>query len=514
MEKLFLTVKNGSITHQLFLPSSKQPVPLPNSEPAKSEEEKRRSHISDDTNSLNWIINKAVLQTGTKIGHHRAHNRHNVVSEFRKYLPNSDCWKESSNDFDMPPIDEPGALNFILSRHPFPLGQGPVIMPLDESFKNQTLFTHEDTQECLEWVPVLTGNNAWSPDSLHVHNVHEPVHTVKGPASTMTMGVLYTCSKLTCVVHCPCSICQDKRNNCQLSCRGEVCNGCNSQCLKHQIQLPRLFDSESDLFTLVTNRLGCYRFGIPYAGIPSSCAQCTKDVLEHQIFHLVFHSRCRFCRNDLRPFERRNILTYTDYLKANKLIEWVDNKTCAFCLVKCSDKYEREKHEESVHKNNGKYKCETCEKTYSNKNALSYHVSNKHEESNKEEKPCCKLCPSEFTTEANLQKHVETVHTDTSQFDCEECGVKFNQEKSLNRHKKENHYNLNVNLDFVEDFNQFLQMKCDQCDKTFKRKYQLQRHVKNVHCDHEQKQFNCPQCDKTYKTPDTLRRHMKEKHKE
>ena len=150
-----------------------------------------------------------------------------------------------------------------------------------------------------------------------------------------------------------CSLCNDYKT-CKLLCRDEVCGRCNGQCLSHQIKLPRLFNPETDLFTLVTNNLCGYRFGIPYAGIPASCSQCTTDVQEHQMFHLVFHTRCRYCRNDLRPFERRKIVTVDEYIDAEKLIKWVDGRTCSYCLAKCKDKYEREKHEATVHKNNGR----------------------------------------------------------------------------------------------------------------------------------------------------------------
>ena len=519
MERLFLTGKNfnkkDSITSNLFLPISKQPVPLPSTEPERTIEETRRSHISDDKNSLNWIINEAVEEE-IRPNHVKPSDRAITYDEFKTFAPKLDFL---GKDFrSMPPIDRPGALNCILGKHPFPLSQGPLVFPINKiaAFEKQTLFTHADSdpQECMEWIPMLTGKLAWNPNSLHVHDLSEPINSVQGPASTKKMDILYTCDNLKCVVHCPCSVCNDDRDNCKLMCREEVCDGCNSQCLEHQIKLPRSFDSEKDLYTIVTNTLGCYKIGIPYAGIPAKCDQCSSDVLEHQTFHLAFHSRCRYCRNEFRPFERRNILKHKDYVEAEKLLKWADNRTCSFCLVKYKNKFEREIHEATVHENKGKYKCESCEKTYSDKNALAYHVSNKHGGKNEDEKPRCKLCPSKFTTEANLKRHLETVHSDTK-FECEHCGDKFTRQDTLNSHLKEQHKNLNVNLDFVENIASFLLEKCDQCDKTFKRKYQLQRHVNKVHCDRElKKQFKCSKCELKYKTPDTLRRHMKEKHKE
>ena len=56
----------------------------------------------------------------------------------------------------------------------------------------------------------------------------------------------------------------------------------------------------------------------------------------------------------------------------------VDQRTCSYCLIICKNKFERKKHEATVHENKGKYNCDICGKTYSNKNALGYHLTNKH----------------------------------------------------------------------------------------------------------------------------------------
>ena len=513
MAKVFLTglKANDSTKLHLYLPNIKQPVDLPSNGLARSHEEKRRSHISEDKANMNKLISRSV--------------RHGKF------------WSKHTSS-----IDNTGVLNSILGRHPFPLGQGPIVIPLDnnagwycdrkiqlcpkEVFENRTIFNHADTQGCFEWVPTVTGNAAWNPDKLQdqmydLQDLQNPDIIVQGPASTMTMGIVYTCNKLKCVVHCPCSVCNDNSKNCKLICHDEVCGGCNSQCLNHQIQLPRTFNSETDLFTFVTNHLDCYRFGIPYAGIPSSCSECTKDVMEHQKFHLVFHTRCRYCRYALRPFERRSIVTLDDYYKADKLLKDIEQRTCSYCLAQLRNKQYREQHEATVHQNMGKFKCDSCEKTYSNKNALSYHVSNKHNDKNKEEIPQCKLCESKFTTDESLCQHMETIHQGEGQktiFECEKCGDNFSMKKSLTRHEKEKHYNSGkTNLDFVEDLDNLLQNKCDQCAKSFKRKYQIQRHKNTVHRDHdheEKKPFKCSKCDCKYGSQDNLKRHEKQKHTE
>ena len=388
------------------------------------------------------------------------------------------------------------------------------------------MFTHPDEQQCFEWVPTITGQHAWNQDSLNAQmcelkTLQDPDKIVQGPASTMSMGLIYTCNKMKCIVHCPCSLCNEEKT-CALLCRDIFCEKCSSQCLNHQINLPRLFNSETNLYTLVLDsELNPDHFrvfpSIPYAGIPASCSDCEKDVLEHQIFHMVFHTRCRYCRNDLRPFvQRQNIVNIIDHDDSEKLLNFTDERTCSFCLVMCQNKYERKKHGTTVHENKGKYVCEICGKTYSNKNALSYH--SKHSDGVKTaKKPVCDLCHSEFTTETSLQRHIKTVHQEPnvkSKYECE-CGDKFSLKSNLNVHKKEQHLKINANLDYVEDFEAFVLNQCDQCTKSFKRKYQLKRHINTVHCDTElKKQFECTQCESKFSRPDALKRHMNQKHPE
>ena len=131
-----------------------------------------------------------------------------------------------------------------------------------------------------------------------------------------------------------------------------------------------------------------------------------------------------------------------NYCKAEKLLKGVDHKTCSYCLTICINKFERVKHEATVHENNGKYICDICGKTYSNKNALGYHLSNKHNDGHGEKKPSCELCCKTFTTDASLNRHIEIAHKgpdNQSNYECDECGEKFSRKDNLRNHVKEQH---------------------------------------------------------------------------
>ena len=174
-----------------------------------------------------------------------------------------------------------------------------------------------------------------------------------------------------------------------------------------------------------------------------SCVQCSQDVLDHQIFHLVYHTRCRFCRFEMRPFEHQSIRWLEDYKQACLNLTRRDAGTCSVCFLLCqdNDKYARKKHEETLHEGKPKqYKCEKCTKSFSNSIALSYHQA-KHD--NEVTRDTCDLCGSKFSSDGTLLRHKQLVHSEMPaepEYVCLECGIKFSRKDNLNRHRKENHY--------------------------------------------------------------------------
>ena len=174
-----------------------------------------------------------------------------------------------------------------------------------------------------------------------------------------------------------------------------------------------------------------------------SCVQCSQDVLDHQISHLVYHTRCRFCRFEMRPFEHQSIRWLEDYKQACLNLTRRDAGTCSVCFLLCqdNDKYARKKHEETLHEGKPKqYKCEKCTKSFSNSIALSYHQA-KHD--NEVTRDTCDLCGSKFSSDGTLLRHKQLVHSEMPaepEYVCLECGIKFSRKDNLNRHRKENHY--------------------------------------------------------------------------
>ena len=424
----------------------------------------------------------------------------------------------------------------ILGLHPFPLSQGPVNSPhdswmedeqlLDGKYRSEgkktlaevmfsrTVFTHDDGQECGEWKP---GDDN---DKQNITTFTEKLYTVtkaqnplEGPASSLAhMGIIYTCQLNKCLVHCPCQICCDRQQTCKQLCRTEVCSKCNQQCIQHEIKPLRAFNPETDAYTMVTDKIDSYRFVQPYAGIPAKCTDCSKDVLEHQLYHMVYHLRCRLCKYEARPNLRGSILTIDDYKESVKFINWIDDTTCKVCLKKCSDKKSRQIHEMSIHEKKGKFECEHCDKRYSNITSLNYHRT-KH--SSAAGKFSCIECGKQFVSETSLSRHVANLHVKSSEAKriiCNNCNKSFTLVASLKRHKKEKHNERGINLDFVEDLVKNVEFECEFCDSKFKREAHRKRHILAVHRRKDDSNFECQQCESRFTRKDNLVKHVRSFH--
>ena len=414
-------------------------------------------------------------------------------------------------------------LQHLLQRHPFPLSQGPVNLALDTNtearksvgqvVREKTVFSHNETQVCAKYSPSAKVTTAWNVRDDHEtvvdYKVTELDVKVEGVASTSNMNLVYTCQLQSCCIECPCRLCTAQDDCCKLRHRSLLCNKCNPQCNLHSIKVPHLYDPTTDLYTIVTEHFGKFRFCYGYAGIPSSCVHCSQDVLFHQVYHLVEHTLCRFCKFETRALEfMKKSVSLSDYEKAEKTLAWRDRKTCEVCLKECKDKNAKHKHIVAVHSHEDqKYLCSFCPKSYSSKSSLSYHLE-KH--TNQDSKHPCDLCGKQLASEASLTRHKLNIHkTEREILSCDLCGTEFNLASNLRRHQREQHIGPKFNIDFHEGFDPPRRFKCDKCDLKFMRNTDLGRHIKSVHAE---KIHTCLECDMTFARKDTLNRHVMAKH--
>ena len=154
-----------------------------------------------------------------------------------------------------------------------------------------------------------------------------------------------------------------------------------------------------------------YLYAVPYTGIPIDCEKCSNDVVQHQVFHLVWHERCKFCKIDMRPFLYPSlpVLTFKDYKAAIQVGIEKDERTCTFCLKICKDNYARRTHEANIHViMSKKFQCGDCEKTFTSQSAMNYHRAAFHVDS--VAKLTCNLCGSHFLRKYELNRHIKSIH--------------------------------------------------------------------------------------------------------
>ena len=119
-----------------------------------------------------------------------------------------------------------------------------------------------------------------------------------------------------------------------------------------------MFNAKTNQLTLVTSRFDAYRYAVPHAGIPLDCDQCQQDLFDHQTLHVVYHMRCKFCRNATRPFESKIGGLSVHYIDRDKEIRRREDICCEFCFNIFSEKYARIRHENTEHKKSQTKKCQ------------------------------------------------------------------------------------------------------------------------------------------------------------
>ena len=421
-------------------------------------------------------------------------------------------------------------LQRILSKHPFLLFQGPLILHLDlslyttkmgrwedinrpsesEMIEAKTIFNHNESQECGKWTPLKCGLEGWG-------NIYTPTaevttfefcnqegENIDGVASSReNMAVLHTCKFQKCIIQCPCTICMNTEDRCCKNCKKSKCKECNYQCKDHQIKLPWTFNADTDQYTLITTKTEFYHFATPYAGIPADCASCTEDLLQHQILHLVVHLRCKYCCQEFRPYEQEFIVTKSDYNRTETKMIIDEERTCSICFLECHDKTSRKRHEKKSHLIvlEKTHACNLCNKSYTNKNALEYHYKAKHQER-------AQLKSTAIKDKQSAEGARKKVKFEGEKFKCEDCGKSLKFEKSLNLHRKLVHRYTSKNLDYVPDH--YLQFDCCECTSKFLRKAELRRHKDTVHKERTTWKLTiCPSCGTKFSRKDNFIRHLK-----
>ncbi|PIK54485.1 putative zinc finger protein [Apostichopus japonicus] len=226
---------------------------------------------------------------------------------------------------------------------------------------------------------------------------------------------------------------------------------------------------------------------------PFKCQFCEKQFLyrrylnKHTWIHTgVYpypcrHSECEMgflTSNSRRPHETRN----------HKVCQ--PGKGCSVCKSVSNNPLGFTKHEKRLAAGVKPFKCEFCEKVFSNRTDRK-----KHERTHTGEKPYpCKYCDKSFARTGTRNNHQRTRHEkQKSMYPCKHCGKEYQIESYRDLHEKK-HENVKVKPSCI----------CHFCGKSYTTMHSLHRHERNHTGD---RPFQCQYCQKRFMRKDYCDEH-------
>ena len=158
--------------------------------------------------------------------------------------------------------------------------------------------------------------------------------------------------------------------------------------------------------------------------------------------------------------------------------------------------------------------CNICLKMFSHPSNCEEHMESMHSEKKNYN---CDKCGAKFKTKKGLKTHLENSHDNESKnpFICATCGRVFLYRRSLERHCKATNHTYPKLSSKIEKPKKFKTgdesgSKCEICHKILPN-YTLKYHMKYYHTDIA-REFKCKECNFISNRIDSLTRHTKEVH--
>ena len=152
-------------------------------------------------------------------------------------------------------------------------------------------------------------------------------------------------------------------------------------------------------------------------------------------------------------------------------------------------------HHAYIHKENPKYDCPICGKILTSKVGYDRHVGS-HEKGRKTVK--CKICQAQCSSKTDLEEHHRKFHLEQKPFTCEICKAEFSWEENLHKHQR---------MHLVENY------QCEMCNKVFvdtiSLKVHMRTHAEKKNAPESLKPYGCKLCGQRFQYDFSYSAHMR-----
>ena len=173
---------------------------------------------------------------------------------------------------------------------------------------------------------------------------------------------------------------------------------------------------------------------------------------------------------------------------------------CVECDFSCYDEITIKKHHDSVHRQTTLFQCAICEFESTSSSILNNHIQSKHTSKEKEIHTCDK-CEQSFPYQFLVGNHIC--------YRCNKCNFIGSSSKGLATHVQAIHSNATVQIETNVRF------QCELCDYTYKYNIQMKKHMLTTHKDTQThvEDFPCNDCNLSFGNSKYLEEHNKFHHK-
>lgn len=227
-----------------------------------------------------------------------------------------------------------------------------------------------------------------------------------------------------------------------------------------------------------------------------TCDRCghQASLLNELKRHIATHLP-RDLKETFRCVDCKAVLSSKGSLKVHHDSKHSDKPSIScFCGKSFRQKSVYSRHYQVLHNGIKAFKCDLCQKEFSGKSHLMYHVKAFH--SVISTSITCEICGNQYKNKDTLKKHL--IYHSSPKFKCAICSKKFHENKKL--------------LDHMSSHRQ-LEFPCQHCTRSFRLESQLRYHLRKVHFK-EKQTFKCELCSATFTRKSTYREHAQRKHKE